>query len=228
MKNILFFIILSLFVSSCAAVETSHPADPTEITARAMDLFNRGRYTAALVDFQQVRDFFPFSQYSLLAELKSADCYFFKNEMSEALVLYEEFESKHPTNEAMPYVLFQIGMCHYKRIDTIDRDPGSAHSAIGIFTRLIRTYPRSSYVAEAKVRINAAREFLARHELYVAKFYLRTGEWEAALNRLEQILVQYPNSVVAAEAQPLLEEVRVVGAENDGRMSIMQRFKLSL
>lgn len=226
-KNIL-CIILSLLIFSCAAVDPPPPADPNEITARAMDFFNRGKYSSALEDFQQVRDFFPFSQYSLLAELKSADCYFYKNDFSEAMVLYEEFESKHPTNEAMPYVLFQIGMCHHKRIDTIDRDPGSAHDAIGVFTRLIRTYPRSSYVTEAKVRIQKARDFLAKHELYVAKFYVRTGEWRAAVNRLEQILVQYPDSIVADEALPLLEEVRTIGEESDGRISIMKRIQLLL
>ncbi len=224
----IFLVILVVLMSACAAVEPPPPADPNEITARAMDYFNRGRYSSALQDFQQVRDFFPFSQYSLLAELKSADCYFYKNEVAEALVLYEEFESKHPTNEAMPYVLFQIGMCHYKRIDTIDRDPGSAHDSIGVFTRLIRTYPRSSYVTEAKVRIKKAREFLAKHELYVAKFYVRTGEWEAAVNRLEQLLVQYPNSVVAQEAEPLLGEVRIIGEQSDGKISIMKRIQLLL
>jgi len=42
-----------------------------------MDAFNRGRYSTALEDFKDVRDQFPFSKYSLLAELKSADAHYY-------------------------------------------------------------------------------------------------------------------------------------------------------
>jgi outer membrane protein assembly factor BamD len=218
-------LLLVFFLGACGTAEIPVPEDPAAITAAAMEDFNRGRYSTALETFKQVRDQFPFSKYSLLAELKSADCQYFLREYVEALVLYEEFESKHPTNEAMPYVLFQMGRCHFQGIDTIDRDPGAAHDAIAVFTRLVRTYPRSSYVVEAKTRIHEARELLAGHELYVGKFYMRVKTWEAAVGRLENLLAQYPDSAAAGKVQPLLEEARArhLASQNEEKESWFKR-----
>ncbi len=201
-------LLFALLLSACATPKVTEGQDPVKLTSKAMDAFGRGRYSTAMEDFKDVQDQFPFSKYSLLAELKSADARFYMKEYPEALVLYQEFESKHPTNEAMPYVLFQIGMCHFKQIDTSDRDSGAAHEAIGIFTRLVRTYPHSSYVDEAKFRVRQARELLADNELYVARFYLRTGALAAAVSRLELLLAQYPDTDVAPKAEAMLADAR--------------------
>ena len=198
-----------LFTSSgCAPTRLTATGEPTRLTAQGMDYFNRGNYFSALEAFKEVRDRYPFSNFSLLAELKSADSHFYMNEYAEARALYEDFVGKHPTNEAIPYVLFQIGMCHFKGIDTIDRDPGAAHEAIAVFTRLLRTYPSSSYVVEAKTRVATARDFLAQNEMYVARFYVRAEKWAAAAGRLEYILQQYPDSSVAPKAKEMLPDIR--------------------
>ncbi|PIY25046.1 MAG: outer membrane protein assembly factor BamD [Deltaproteobacteria bacterium CG_4_10_14_3_um_filter_60_8] len=219
-------LLAALLFASCATHKVTEDQDPVKLTAQAMDAFNRGRYSTALEDFKDVRDQFPFSKYSLLAELKSADAHYYMKEYPEARVLYQEFESKHPTNEAMSYVLFQIGMCHFKEIDTIDREPGAAHEAIGVFTRLVRTYPQSSYVVEAKFRVKAAREFLAEHELYVARFYLRTGALAAAISRLELLLAQYPDANAAPKAEAMLADARarLAAGPGHGLRAFCQRF----
>ena len=54
-----------------------------------------------------------------------ADCNYFMEIMPGPGSL-SGFEEKHPTNEATPYVMYQIAMCSYQQIDTIDRDTGSA------------------------------------------------------------------------------------------------------
>jgi outer membrane protein assembly factor BamD len=201
-------LLLAAVLSACAAAKVTEGQDPVKLTTEAMDAFNQGRYSTALEDFKAMQDQFPFSKYSMLAELKSADSHYYMKEYPEALVQYQEFESKHPTNEATPYVVFQIGMCHFKQIDAIDRDSGAAHEAISVFTRLVRTYPQSSYVVEAKFRVRAAREFLAEHELYVARFYMRTESYDAAAIRLELLLAQYPDANVAPKAEAMLAEVK--------------------
>jgi outer membrane protein assembly factor BamD len=170
--------------------------------------FNHGRYHAALEEFEKLKEQYPFSRYSLLADLKIADSNYYLDRYEEARALYEEFEKNHPTNEAIPYVLFQIGMTHFKRIGTIDRDPAGAAEAIQAFSRLLRTFPQSPYTEEATANINVARNFLAAHELYVAKFYLRTGKHEQAASRLEYLLVSFPEAEAAPEARELLAATR--------------------
>jgi outer membrane protein assembly factor BamD len=211
--------LLAVGLTGCSVLDTtldffgfggsgSAPDTPEGLAMQAMDAFNHGKYADALKHFEEIKDRYPFSAVGLLAELKAADAKFYLKQYDEALVLYEEFENNHPTNEAMPYVLFQMGMCHYEKIDTIDRDPGSAMSAIALFSRLLKAFPQSPYTPEAQARLMAARDFLANHEMYVAAFYVKTAELPQAEGRLKYLLANYPDSTIAPRAKELLAAIQ--------------------
>ncbi|HSR37229.1 MAG TPA: outer membrane protein assembly factor BamD [Desulfurivibrionaceae bacterium] len=187
---------------------SSAPDTAEGLAMQAMDAFNHGKYADALKHFEEIKDRYPFSAVGLLAELKAADAKFYMKHYDEALVLYEEFENNHPTNEAMPYVLFQMGMCHYEKIDTIDRDPGAAMSAVAGFSRLLKAFPQSPYGPEAQARLLAARDFLANHEMYVAAFYVKTEELPQAEGRLKYLLANYPDSTIVPKAKELLAAIQ--------------------
>ncbi len=169
-----------------------------------MDAFNVGDYNKALKAFNAILDQHPFSPQAMLAELKAADAHYYNKAYLEAKLLYQEFEERHPTNEAIAYVMFQIGMCDFTRTDRIDRDISGAQDAIKSFSRLLRTFPNSPYSKEAKARILAARDFLVNHEYYVAVFYVRSEKFDQAEHRLKYILAMYPDSTIAPKAQELL------------------------
>jgi outer membrane protein assembly factor BamD len=213
---VVFSLILMLQVG-CARVQKLYssiiPSSRTPETAESlvmegMDDFNHGRYRPALDIFEKLKDRYPFSRYSLLAELKIADCQYYLKNYPEALIQYQEFEERHPSNEAIPYVMFQIGMSHYNQIDTIDRDTSGAMNAIQAFSRLLRTFPDTPYTIESQARIKAAKNFLAKHEFYVAGFYVRTRSYSEAEARLEYLLTQYPDTAVAPQAKKLLDKLK--------------------
>ena len=198
----------SMLATVGLADEEHGPATPDAMVMEGMDAFKEGQYSDALKIFEELRDNFPFSQYSLLADLKAADCRYFMADYAEALDLYEEFESNHPTNEAIPYVLFQIGMCSYKQIGTIDRDTSGAVRAMQAFSRLLRFFPESPYTNEVKARLRAGRNFLARHEMYVAAYFVRTEEFKQAEGRLKFLLATYPESDECPPAKDLLAAIQ--------------------
>jgi len=231
------FVALLVGLPSCGSREggrggllswfTKKPKPPEsklrELVERAQRHFNKGYYELAEKDFEEIRDRYPDSPYALWAELKLADCKFFAGKYLEAAVLYEEFEKLHPTNEAVPYVIFQIGTCYYRMMLSPDRDQTNTKKAIQAYRRLIENYPDSPYVYEAKRRIARARERLAEHELYVARFYYRTGRFRAAYYRLLYLLDNYPETAPARKARLLtrryyekaLEETRALA---EGRL----------
>jgi len=174
-----------------------------KLIVQGMDAYKIGRYNTAIKHFQEIKDRYPFSPEALLAELKLADCEYYNDKYEEAKELYKEFEERHPTNEAIPYVMFQIGMCDYSRTDRIDRDSTGAQDAIKSFSRLLRVYPDSPYTREAKARIRAAREFIVNHEYYVAIFYVRTKKYDQAKHRLKYILTMYPDASIIPKAKSL-------------------------
>jgi len=177
---------------------------PEELIVQGMDAYNTGNYSEAIKHFKVILDEHPFSAQAMLAELKSADAHYYNKQYAEAKVLYKTFEERHPTNEAMPYVLFQIGMCDYSRTDRIDRDVSGPLEAIKSFNRLVNAYPQSPYAKEAKTRIKDAMEFLVNHEYMVAIFYVRTARYDEAKHRLKYLLARYPDSTLAPKAKDLL------------------------
>lgn len=199
-------IILS-FLAGCAALKDKEEAPAEDLAKKGLEQYSHGRYFLAAETFKTIKERFPFSRFSLLAELKSADCQFYMKEYPEAVDLYVKFEQDHPTNEAVPYVLFQIGRSHYRTLSSFDRDTIGALEAITVFERLLRSYPRSSYVEEAKTLIRKSKNFLADHELYVATFYFRTKEYGQARGRAEYLISSYPDSPAAAKARELINKI---------------------
>jgi outer membrane protein assembly factor BamD len=186
------------------------------LTVKALDEFNIGRYYMADTYFTEILDRHPFSPQAMLAELKSADCKYFMEKYYEALLLHKQFEERHPTNEAMPYVMYQKGMCNYNRIDTIDRDPDGAIQTIQDFTQLLRAFPDSPYSEEAKARIRAANEFLVNHEYFVVKFYLKLGKYSEAEARLKYIVAMYPDAIIIPRAKDLLARIQAGNPPKSG------------
>jgi outer membrane protein assembly factor BamD len=212
---ILAVVTLSLALSGCATLRSWFGFDDSttiqqsaeSLAVEGMDDFNVGKYHSALTKFEEIMDRFPFSPQAMLAELKAADSHYYQKNYLEAKVLYQQFEERHPTNEAIPYVMFQIGICDYARTDRIDRDTSGARDAIQSFSRLLRAYPDSPYTAEAKARIQAAREFLINHEYFVAVFYVRTKRYSEAAHRLRYLITMYPDSPITANAEKLLARI---------------------
>ncbi|WP_205226743.1 outer membrane protein assembly factor BamD [Desulfobulbus rhabdoformis] len=180
---------------------------PETLITQGMNAYNTGEYQEALERFKKILDEHPFSSQAMLAELKAADAHYYNKQYAEAKVLYKAFGEHHPTNEAIPYVMFQIGMCDYNRSDRIDRDISGPQDAIKSFTRLINAYPQSPYAKEAKTKIHDAKEFLVNHEYMVAVFYTRTERYDQAMHRLKYLLAMYPDSALAPKAKSLLKKL---------------------
>ncbi|CAK8711611.1 MAG: Beta-barrel assembly machine subunit BamD [Candidatus Electronema aureum] len=177
------------------------------LAAKGMEDYKIANYSDALKSFQSIIDHHPFSPQALLAELKAADCQYYSGKYAEAKELYKIFEERHPTNEAVPYVMFQIGMCDLSRSSRIDRDPTGARDAVQSFSQLLRVHPDSPYASEAKARIQEGKEFIASHEYFVAVFYVRTSKYEQAQHRLKYLIATHPDAAVIPKAKELLTKL---------------------
>ena len=200
---------------------------PETLIVQGMDAYDVGDYRAAIKSFNTILDEHPFSAQAILAELKVADAYYYNKQYAEAKTQYKAFEERHPTNEAMPYVLFQVGMCDFMRSDRIDRDSSGVQDAIKAFNRLMQAYPQSPYSKEAKLRIQEAKEFLANHEYFVADFYVRMDKYEEAKHRLKYILAMHPESSVAPRAKTLLDTLESGKAPVTGMRKWLPEFMTS-
>jgi outer membrane protein assembly factor BamD len=194
MKKILSLCIIGLFLlSGCSWFQTKDEKSVEELVEEGMNAFESGKYRKSIESFEKLKDWYPFSKYAILAELKIADSFYNLKEYGEAVFAYEEFENLHPRNEAVPYVIFQTGNCYFEQMDTVDRDQAVVQKALDIYKRLIRQYPDDVYAVKAQKNVRECEKSLAGHELYVGIFYYKSRHYKPALSRFKAVLSNYPD-----------------------------------
>ena len=193
-------LLIAVHLFGCALFQAKEEKTARVLAEEGTEAFRDKDYRKAIESFEKLKDWYPFSQYSILAELKLGDARYHCREYEEAIFAYEEFENLHPKNEAVPYVVYQIGCCYFDRLHTIDRDQTMAQEALQAFERLIRTYPGSPYAKKAEKHMKVCNRNLAEHEFYVGMFYYKTKHYKAALERFKTVLRSYPDLGVHRKA----------------------------
>jgi outer membrane protein assembly factor BamD len=168
-------------------------ATAEELAIKGMEEFDDGDYKKSIECFQRLKDIYPFSRYAILAELKLGDAHYRVEQYEDAVFAYEEFEKLHPRNEAIPYVIYQIGRCHFDRISTPDRDQTAARKAMEAFQRLQKQFPNDPYSRTAAEHLIACYKSLAGHEFGVGQFYFKSHHYKAALARFRRVVSDYPD-----------------------------------
>jgi outer membrane protein assembly factor BamD len=205
--GIFFALSLALWVGGCAPKKVPEMT-PQMAYEEALRLLERKKYERSAEAFRKFKEDFPLSTYTALAELRLADCLYFGKDYAEAIVQYEDFNKLHPTHPEVPYAIYQIGMCHYKQMLSIDRDQTVAEKALEQFRYVLENFPQSKYVSEAQTKMQICRRQLADHEFYIGHFYYRKGHYKAALGRFEGILKKYPDVGLERKINPLLAACR--------------------
>lgn len=208
MKRLCLVLMAVLFLApGCGLFGKQSEKSAAELIAEGRQYFEEEEFRDALAAFQRIRDWYPFSKHATEATLKIADAHFVLEEYAEAAVSYGEFERLHPKHPETPRAVYRLGMCHFNRIDAIDRDQTPAKNAIAVFQRMQVEYANTPYTEKAGKRIADCRESLAGAEYDVARFYFRTDRYIASRGRIEALLAAYGDTTYAEKGQKLLEDV---------------------
>jgi outer membrane protein assembly factor BamD len=163
--------------------------------------------------FQEVKKLFSYSPYARLAELRIADIDFETEKYSDAISGYREFVKSHPMDRDVEYAKYRITKALYRDIeDNIlmppqeERDQATTLEAYREIGRFLEEYPRGRYGEDARYMLRVITGRLVRHELYVARFYLKKDAFQASVARVDYALKNYPKSDLEAEALVLKGE----------------------
>lgn len=161
LRNLLLAVTL-VTASGCGIIDMIYlpPAEDTaqEIFEAANDAMADHNYVRAVQLYNKLKDAYPFSPYTVDAELSLGDAYYLDEEYALAAENYKDFESFHPRHKAIPYVLYQIGMSLMKQFQSIDRPTTELDEAVSYFERVIQQYPaRRTPRARRRISASAAR-----------------------------------------------------------------------
>lgn len=179
---------------------------------RAQAAFEDDDCLTATPLFQNVRREYPYSRYAALSELRIADCELRQQHYTEAIRGYRAFIRQRPTHAEVDTANFSIARAYFQQIPQDfflspppeERDQAATRSALRVVRRFLLDFPESDHVAEARRIERQVLALLARHELYVADYYLKRDRPEATISRVQTLLSEYEGSGVEPEALMLM------------------------
>jgi outer membrane protein assembly factor BamD len=188
---------------------------PEAMYVRGSNYFQEGDYKKAREYFTRLKDEYPLHNLAILAELGIGDSFFTDKEYVEAESAYNDFLNMHPINENIPYVIYQMGVCHYNLKETIDRDQTETIKARKEFERLIARFPDSKFSLSAEKLLRECKQELAEQEFYIGQFYFRQKKYQAALGRFENVAINYANVGLDYKVEYYVEETKKKIAEEE-------------
>ena len=205
-----------LLASGCSSISmpsmpwsgSAAKSDPTAeaLFEQGVRDFNDKKYVRAIDSFNKIKTDFPFSPLMSQAELKSADAHYLNEQYPEAITLFKEFQSLHPTSEHNAFVTLRLGQAYFDQFTTVDRDQKNTELAKGYFEAVITNYPKSPQAAIAQEKLAQAVGYLAEHEFIAAQFYFQEQKFAAARDRFEEIVRKYRDTPTAVKSLYFLGE----------------------
>lgn len=167
----------------------------------AKEAMDHENYQKSIKIYETLESRYPFGKYAAQAQLNIAYAYYKNDDSEAAIAATERFIKIHPRNPNVDYAYYLKGLINYNRdigfvdrfipTDKTQRDMTNSKEAYDNFEELINRFPQSKYVEDAKQRMIALRNNLARHELHIARFYLKRKAYIAAANRAADIIAKY-------------------------------------
>jgi outer membrane protein assembly factor BamD len=200
MRYLLLLLLLSVSLSACSKPVVPETHDAGYYFAEGETFFDKGLYDDAVASWQKARESYYSPELNIIVELKIAEANFLSEKYLEAAAAYEDFLKQHPNNDRVPDALYLLGLSYFKQILPPDRDQTATNNAMVTFADLLKRFPRDPRSEEVKLLISRCRDVLAGHEVYVGRFYLRTGHYAAAISRIEGMFASYPKYFRSDEA----------------------------
>ncbi len=207
MKKAFLAVLASLLIAGCVHEELKLTSSPDVLYQKAVKAVEESKFDDAKRYVEFIRTEYPFSPFAIEAELLEADSLFKQENYRAAIDAYGNFEDLHPFHEKAPYAMYRRGLSNFNLVDSSDRDMSTAKEAAKVFDQFVKSNPKSPLLKEAQEKLFETVNLLAEHEMYVAKYYMKKGEYRAALGRLRVLIDIYPDSASRDEALRLVDTV---------------------
>jgi outer membrane protein assembly factor BamD len=200
--------------------------------AEAMKSYRAKEWEDAKALFGEIKKLFTYSRYARLAELRLADIEFEQEKFSDAITAYRDFITSHKSDPDIEYARYRVTKALFKDIDDTfflppqeERDQATVQEAYKEIKSFVRDFPHTRYLKDQLYMFDVIVGRLMRHELYVARYYLRLDNFKAAVTRMDYALKTYPGSHLEPEALVLKGETLMKQKKLDEARELFQQVR---
>lgn len=202
MKKIIGLMIIATTVAACGGKKTEIIVEePLEqIYDRAYTEFNKKHYEQAAAEFLKAETQYPSSPWAADALVMAAYSQYLDKDFAGAILAVDRFMRFHPGHADVPYMLYLRGMCYYRQVSDVRREPGMSTYALQQFQQLVQRFPHSPYAKNAENKIVILKNYIAGKVMYAAREDMARQNWPSAISRLQSVVSDAQETAMTPEA----------------------------
>jgi outer membrane protein assembly factor BamD len=177
-----------------------------EIYKQAEFYLETGKEDDAATYFGEVERLYPYSEWAKRALVMQAYAYHKDKDYENARASAQRYIDFYPAEDDAAYAQYLLALSYYDQIDDVGRDQGLTFQALQALRAVIEQYPDSEYAKSAMLKFELAFDHLAAKEMEIGRYYLKRGNYAAAINRFRPVVEQYQTTSHTAEALHRLVE----------------------
>lgn len=217
LRQHLLILLTAVLLAGCSGLDEKDETrgwSQQKLYSEATADLNAGSYESAIKYYEILESRYPFGKYAHQAQINLAYAYYRFEEPASALAAADRFIKLHPRHPATAYAHYLKGLVNFNRslgfldrflpTDTSQRDPGAALDSYNDFAEVLAQFPNSEYAEDSARRMLYLRNNLARHEVNVARYYIRRGAYLAAANRAEFVVQNYQRTPALRDALEIM------------------------
>ena len=213
--NLSFVLVFLVLIQGCAFLETVK-VDPYEnmteegLYAQGSVFLQNGDIPSAITVFETLEAKYPFSTYSQQSVLDLAYAYYDFGQKDDTIAECDRFIDLYPNHPNLDYAYYLRALSNLEKEqpffqdilgqDVSKYDVSRLKDAYNDFLFIVNRFNKSKYAEDAKNRLVFLRDSMAKHEVYIAKYYLKREAYLASSERAKYMLEKYPGAPATKEA----------------------------
>ena len=202
-------VLLLFALAACGGGEKNQayiekPVD--DLYNNAMDQLIGEDYAKAATTFGQVESQHPYSVWATKSQLMAIYADYANGKFDDAILAADRFIQLHPGSNDIAYAYYVKAICYYIQIADVGRDQKITELAVKALDDVVRRFPDSKYARDAKLKLDFTHDHLAGKEMDIGRYYLKAGEYLAAMNRFRRVIDNYQTTTHVPEALERLVE----------------------
>jgi len=182
----------------------------SELYEQGSIFLSNGDIPSAVTAFETLEARFPFSTSSQQSILDLAFAHYEFGQKDETIAECDRFIDLYPNHPNLDYAFYlralsnlEKGQPFFQDIlgqDVSKYDVTRLKDAYNDFLLITNRFKRSKYTDDANNRLIFLRNSMAKHEVYVANYYLKRGAYIASSERIKFMLEKYPGTPSTEDA----------------------------
>lgn len=219
------FVCAALLATSLAACGAGS-REPSLESLTAEEIYKQGelvletgrRPKDSIRYFQEVERLYPYSEWAKRALIMQAFTLHKTKQYEDARSAAQRFIDLYPGDEDAAYAKYLMALSYYDEIDEVGRDQGLTFQALQAMRDVIEEYPDSDYARSAMLKFELAFDHLAAKEMEIGRYYLKRGNYTAAINRFRVVVQDFQTTTHTAEAlHRLVESYLALGLDAEAQ-----------